>query len=147
MTASTNGSSIMMAGSDGSVMLYDANSDTFTVSRKDFTALSGAYAVSNFNLYLVGNNLLDSSLVPITQFESGTGSPSGFAFMYQAAFRSTAAAAASGVQSTSPGMVERLNLGSPATVGVLATPIAEAPLLGTSGSVFTRTLALLPKKS
>ena len=45
-------------------MLYDAVSDTFTVSRKDFTALSGAYAASNFNYYVVGNNLLDSSLRP-----------------------------------------------------------------------------------
>jgi hypothetical protein len=80
LAASTNGASILLASSNGSVMLYDANSDTFTVSRKDFTNLSGAYAASNFNLYVVGNNLLDSSLVPITQFESGTGSSSGFVF-------------------------------------------------------------------
>jgi uncharacterized protein (TIGR03437 family) len=147
VTASTNGSSIMMASSDGSVMLYDANSDTFTVSRKDFTGLSGAYAASNFNLYVVGNNLLDSSLVSIAQFESGTGSSSGFAFAAPAAFRSTAATPASGAQSTSPGIVERLDLASPATVGMLATPIVEAPLLGVPGSVFTRTLVPLPNQS
>ena len=59
-------------------LLYDANSNTFTVSRKDFTALSGAYAASNFNQYVVGNNLLDSSLVPVAQLETESGSPSGF---------------------------------------------------------------------
>ncbi len=147
LTASTNGSSIMMASSDGSVMLYDANSDTFTVSRKDFTALSGAYAASNFNLYVVGNNLLDSSLVPMAQFESGTGSASGFAFVDPAGFRTTAAAAAAGVQSTSPGIIERLDLTNPSTVASLATPMVEAPLLGNNSSAFTRTLAPLPNQS
>ena len=29
-------------------MLYDANADTFTVSRKDFTALQGAYVFGDF---------------------------------------------------------------------------------------------------
>ena len=36
-------------------MLYDANADTFTVSRKDLTALAGAYAASSYNTYVVGN--------------------------------------------------------------------------------------------
>jgi len=36
LSASTNGASIFMASSDGNVMLYDANVDSFTVSRKDF---------------------------------------------------------------------------------------------------------------
>ena len=40
MTASQNGSSIFIAQADGTVYLYDANSNSFTVSRKDFT-LSG----------------------------------------------------------------------------------------------------------
>ncbi len=147
LTASSNGSSIMMASADGSVMLYDANSDTFTVSRKDFTALSGAYAASNFNLYAVGNNLLDSSLVPITQFQSGTGSASGFAFANTAAFRSTATAASAGLQSTAPGVIERLDLTNTSHASSLATSMVEAPLLGTSTSAFTRTLAPLPNQS
>ena len=59
-----NGGSILVAMPDGNVMLYDANADTFTVSRKDFTALSGSYAASSYNSYVVGNNLLNASLVP-----------------------------------------------------------------------------------
>src|SRR5579871_335871 len=81
MVASSNGSSIFMASSDGSTWLYDANSNTFTVSRKDFTALSGAYASSNFNQYVVGNTLLDSSLVPAGVLGTNGGASSGFAFV------------------------------------------------------------------
>jgi uncharacterized protein (TIGR03437 family) len=147
LAASSNGSSILLAGADGSVMIYDATSATFTVSRKDFTALSGAYAASNYNLYVVGNNLLDSSGVPVTQFESGTGSASGFAFVDPAAFRSTAPAPSGGGQSTSPGIVERLDLTNISNTASLATPIVEAPLLGSTAAAFTRTLASLPDQS
>jgi uncharacterized protein (TIGR03437 family) len=147
LTATSNGSSILLAGSDGSVMLYDANSDTFTVSRQDFTALSGAYAASNFNFYVVGNNLLDSSLVPVATFQGAMASSSGFAFADPVAFRSSAAAAASGGQSTAPGTVERMDLTNPSSLATLSTPIVEAPLLGSTGAAFTRTIAALPSQS
>ena len=88
LTASQNGSSILIAQADGTVYLYNASSNAFTVSRQDFTALAGPYAASAFNQYVVGNNLLDSSLVPVLQFETGTGSPSGFAFVNETGFRS-----------------------------------------------------------
>src|SRR5207249_3943604 len=58
MTASPNGGSILVAMPDGNVMLYDANAGTFTVSRKDFPALGGAYAASSYNAYVVGSHLL-----------------------------------------------------------------------------------------
>lgn len=148
LAASSNGSSIFLAGADGSTMLYDAVSDTFTVSRQDFKALSGAYAASNFNFYVVGNNLLDSSLVPVTQFEAGTGSASGFAFVDAAAFRTTTpSASASGLQSTSPGVIERLNLANASNATSLATLLVEAPLVGSSSAAFTRTLAPLADQS
>jgi uncharacterized protein (TIGR03437 family) len=144
LTASSNGASIMLASSDGSVMLYDANVDSFTVSRKDFTALSGAYAASNFNQYVAGNNLLDSSLVATMQFESGTGNSSGFAFVDQAGYRTTAPPSSGvGLQSTSPGVIQRVDLTNPTTTTSLATQMTEAPLLGVNGSAFTRTVAPL----
>ena len=143
MTASSNGSSILIASADGSVMLYDANGNTFTVSRKDFSSLSGAYAASNFNQYIVGNNLLDSSLVPVAQLETGTGAASGFAFVDQMGLRTTAPAGSSGAQSSSPGVIEQLDVTHPNNAISLATPIAEAPLLGATGAAFTRTLAPL----
>ncbi len=142
LTSSSNGSTILMASSDGSLMLYDANANTFTISRKDFSSLSGAYAASNFNQYVVGNNLLDSSLVPVTQLESGSGSPSGFAFVDQVGYRTTAPAPSGGGQSSAPGIIEQLSAATPNTVS-LATQMVEAPLLGGTGAVFTRTLAPL----
>jgi uncharacterized protein (TIGR03437 family) len=147
LAASTNGGAIFMASSDGSVMLYDANVDSFTVSRKDFTTLGGSFAVSNFNLYVAGNHLLDSSLVPMTQFEAGSGSASGFAFVDQLAFRSTAPAPAGGGQSTSPGVIQRVDLTNFTNSLSLATAMVEAPLLGSTGSAFTRTLAPLYNRS
>lgn len=147
MVASSNGSSIFMAGSDGSTMLYDANSNTFTVSRKDFTSLSGAYAASNFDQYVAGNNLLDSSLVPITQFETNSGSSSGFAFVNQAGYRTTAPAPSGGGQSTAPGVIEQINTATLSQAVSLATQMVEAPLLGSTGAVLTRTIAPLYDQS
>jgi uncharacterized protein (TIGR03437 family) len=143
LVASSNGSSILMASADGSVMLYDANTNSFTVSRKDLTALSGAYAASNFNQYIVGNTVLDSSLVPMGQLESGTGASSGVAFVDQFAFRSTAPAPATGVQSSAPGIIQRIDPTNLTSNVTRATPMVEAPLLGSSGAAFTRTVAPL----
>src|SRR5260370_7999477 len=89
VVASPNGSSILVAEADGNLLLYDANADSFTVSRKDVTALSGAYAASAFHQYVIGNNLLNSSLVPMLQLNAGSNSSSGFAFVDQAGYLTT----------------------------------------------------------
>jgi len=147
LTASQNGSSILIAQADGTVYLYDANSNAFTVSRQDFTSLSGPYAASAFNQYVVGNNLLDSSLVPVMQFETGTGTPSGFAFVNESGFRSNAPAPSGGGQSASPGVMERIDMTNPTSSVSRATPMVEAPLLGSTTSPFTRTIAPLANQS
>src|SRR5262249_48343702 len=51
--------------------------------------LSGAYAASNNGQYVVDNNLLNSSLVPIKQLDAGIDASSGFVFVNNAAFRTT----------------------------------------------------------
>lgn len=169
MTASQNGSSIFIAQADGTVYLYDANSGSFTVSRKDFTSLSGPYAASAFDQYVVGNNLLDSSLVPVLQFETGTGTPSGFAFVNETGFRTNAPAPATSTstsststgtttttstpttttssQSTAPGVIQRLDMTNPSSSVSNAGAMVEAPLLGTTASPFTRTVAPLADQS
>jgi uncharacterized protein (TIGR03437 family) len=166
MTASQNGSSIFIAQADGTVYLYDANSNSFVASRQDFMSLSGPYAASAFDQYVVGNNLLDSSLVPVLQFETETGTPSGFAFVNQSGFRSnapipaptttstgsttpttpTTPASGSG-QSTSPGIMQRIDMTNPSSSVSRATAMVEAPLLGTTTSPFTRTIAPLADQS
>ncbi|HTC35604.1 MAG TPA: hypothetical protein VK724_19680 [Bryobacteraceae bacterium] len=147
LTASQNGSSILIAQADGTVYLYDANSNAFTVSRQDFTSLAGPYAASAFNQYVVGNNLLDSSLVPVMQFETGTGTPSGFAFVDETGFRSNAPAPSGGGQSAAPGVIERIDMTNPTSSVSRAAPMVEAPLLGTTTSPFTRTIAPLANQT
>ncbi len=135
LVASPNGSSILGVSADGTVMLYNANVDTFTILRKDYTSLAGAYAASSFDQYVAGNNLLNSSLVSVAKFETASGQSSGFAFVDQSGFRTTAADAAS------PGVIQRVDM----TAGISArsTRLAEAPLVGSSTYAFTRTVAPL----
>jgi uncharacterized protein (TIGR03437 family) len=203
LTASPNGASILVAQADGTVYLYNATSNTFTVSRKDFTTLGGPYAASSFNQYVVGNNLLDSSLAPVLQFETGTGNPSGFAFVNQTGFRSNAPAppaqapppttattttctttgtnnictttnpdgtttttttictgntctattttspttVPSVAQSTAAGVIQRLDMTNPTSSVSNAASMVEAPLLGSTASPFTRTIAPLADQS
>lgn len=149
LVASSNGSSILAVEADGSVLLYDAVQDTFTVSRQDFTALSGAYAASAFGQYVAGNNMLNSSLVPVQQFETQTGASSGFSFVDQFGFRTTVpvnAASTAPAANSSAGTIERMSLQTSGTAVSLATRMAEAPLTGAMGvnpSVFSRTVAPL----
>jgi uncharacterized protein (TIGR03437 family) len=126
-----NGGAILAAMPDGNVMLYDANADTFTVSRKDFTSLSGSYGASSYNSYIVGSNLLNASLVPAGVLETASGSPSGFAFVDQAGFRTTTSSL------SAPGIIESFD----PTLGTATgkpTRLVEAPVLpSTSASNVT----------
>ncbi|HUS06103.1 MAG TPA: hypothetical protein VMZ52_07405 [Bryobacteraceae bacterium] len=139
LIASPNGSSILAAQPNGNVMLYNASAGTFTASRKDATALSGAYAASSYDQYMVGNSLLNSSLVQMKQFETATGLSSGFAFLELGGLRMTAPDAGSA------GVLQRVDLQS--GNGIRATRTVEAPVLGTTGAVFTRTLAPLNSRN
>jgi uncharacterized protein (TIGR03437 family) len=117
-----NGGAILSASPDGNVMLYDANADTFTVSRKDFTALSGSYAASSYDSYVVGSTLMNASLVPAGTLETASGAPSGFAFVDQGGFRTTASSL------SAPGIIERFDAAQSTAVGK-PTRLVEAPLL------------------
>jgi uncharacterized protein (TIGR03437 family) len=117
-----NGGAILFVMPDGNVMLYDANADTFTVSRKDFSTLSGSYAASSYNSYIVGSNLLNASLVPAGVLETASGAPSGFAFVDQGGFRTTTSSL------SAPGIIESFD----PTLGTATgkpTRLVEAPLL------------------
>ena len=139
LAAAPNGASIMAASSDGSVMLYDATADTFTVSRKDFTSLAGAYAASSYGQYVIGNMLFDSSLVQTSTIQPTTGTSSGFTFVDQNGFFLSAP------DSASPGVLARVNAAD--GTAVLPTGVVEAGLLGSTGAEFTRTLIMVPSRS
>ena len=164
LASPSNGANILIASSDGSVMLYDANADSFTVSRKDFTGLSGAYAASNFNQFVVGTNMLDASLVPKGQILTSAGTSSGFSFVNNVGYYTSATTA------SSPGTIEQVNLTTgngiqptalveapilPATVSSSSTTTAagkhdarrSSPTAASNVSVFTRSLAPLPTQT
>lgn len=131
LIAAPNGSSILGAMADGNVFLYESTADTFTVSRKDTKALSGAYAASMFNQFVVGNTVLNASLVPTLQFDSSNTIASGFAFLTDGGLAFSAGPSA--------GIMKRVTLATGQVTP--ATRLAESPLVNPAG--FTRTLAPL----
>ena len=133
---SPNGAFVLVADPNGTVMLYSAAANTFTVGRKDFTALQGAYAASSYNTFVIGNHVFDASAVPQGALTSTAGTVSGFAFTGQGGYLVTASS-----QSTA-GVIQNL----PGLTGAQVTPtaMAEAPILPTTLFPFTRTVAPLP---
>jgi uncharacterized protein (TIGR03437 family) len=121
LSGTPNGASIFGIVADGSVFLYDSSSDTFPVYRKDFTALSGAYAASNLNQYVVSNNLMNSSLVTARKFDTAGSLPSGFEFAGNIGLLATTAG------SSSAGALQRVDLSQGATMK--STRIAESPIV------------------
>jgi len=130
----------MAAEADGNVLLYDSTQNTFTVSRQDVTALSGAYAANSGGQYVIGNYLLDASLVQQGMLDQSSTISSGFAF----------AGSSAGVRTSSPNLIEKLSLVDPGDMyNAIApeTPIMEAPIAGTTAFPFTRTLGILSSQT
>ncbi|MBM3787156.1 MAG: hypothetical protein FJW30_22595 [Acidobacteria bacterium] len=118
------------------IPVYNANTNSFTVNRKETATVTGAYAASNFDQFVAGNVLLNASLVPVRQFETGSGSTTGFAFVDQLGLRTSAPNA------SSPGTIQRVNPAS-TTEAAPSTRMAEAPLIAETARPFLRTLAPL----
>jgi len=136
LTNSSNGNNILVADPAGTVMLYSAAANTFTLARKDLTSLSGAFAASSYNTFVIGNNVFNASLVPQGSLPSTTGNTSGFAFTGQGGYQLTAKS------QTTAGVVA--NLPSLISAQVSPTAMVEAPVLPTTTLNFTRTVAPLP---
>jgi len=134
-----NGGAILAVAPDGNVLLYDASADTFTISRKDFTALTGAYAASSYNSYIVGDNVLNASLVPQGKLNTASGSTAGFTFVDQAGLRTMVNGVAN------PGAIEHFQSGQGLTTR--PTNTVEAPLGGSTIQPFIRSLATLNDRS
>lgn len=137
LAASPNGSTILIASADGHTMLYDANVNSFTVSRDDFTSLTGAYAASAFGQYVVGGTILDASLVPTNAVNTQGAEPSGFAFVGQNGYMT------SSTGTTAPGVIQQVNLTTGSaiqpTTMVESPALANQPPTATVGTVCTTT--------
>jgi uncharacterized protein (TIGR03437 family) len=156
LAATANGASIFGVVGDGTVFLYDSSSGTFPVFRKDFAALSGAYAASDLNQYVVSNNMMNASLVTTRTLDTAGAVPSGFVFTNPNGLLATTAG------SSSPGILQRVNLSQggnlpptrtvestvvPFPIVVPITPVpGAAPVAATTDpnvSPFTRSVAPL----
>lgn len=133
LAPSPNGAWILFATGGGQAALYSADANTFTVGRKDFTTLSGAVAASSYDTFVIGNNVLNASLVPAGTLDSSYGTTAGFSFTGQGGYRMTASTA------SSPGVIQNL----PGLTGSAVQPTltTEAPILPTTTIPFTRTVA------
>jgi uncharacterized protein (TIGR03437 family) len=145
LVASPNGGTILATMGNGGVLLYDANANSFTVSRKDFDSLQGSYAASAYGNYVVGQYFLNDSLVRVGTVVDGSDLSSGFAFVDQGGI-STAVRADNGGHATTKGYIRRL---TPGTAAPLVTGLVEAPITREADKdyPFTRTLAPLPDQS
>jgi uncharacterized protein (TIGR03437 family) len=121
LASSPNGATILVASTDGNVMLYDANVNSFTSSRQDFTSLVGPYAASAFGQYVVGSYLLNSSLAPVATLTTESDQPSGFVFVGQTGYLTAAP------NTFSPGVVQGVTLADGGAIK--PTAMVEAPLL------------------
>ena len=137
LVPSPNGGAIMAAEADGNVLLYQAASDTFTVSRKLAAPLSGTYAASDSGAFFAGNLLLNGSLVPSPTWDSSAAA-SGFAFVDGLGVRLSGTA-------TPGGTIERVDLGSGDRIR--PTRVAEQPLAPGTSSAFVRSLAPLANRN
>jgi len=131
--------------------------DTFTVARKDYPSLSGAYAASDLGQFAIDNNILNQSLSRNPVLDKGQGGTSGFAFAGSTASFAPPARLPEQSQVHSgplntPGLIERVNLTN--RISPLSTRTIEAPLFPVRGppmaqsspgrNLFIRSLAALP---
>ncbi len=155
VTPTPGQSAILLAEPNGNIKVYDAQSDTWVLSRQDFTALAGAYAASDapgpataaqpdnptdVGTYIVGDHILNPSLVPIGTLDTSVGKTVGLAFSQgQAGVRIT------GNTASGPGVIQKMAamLAAP-TVNFKPVRMTEAPILSTTSVPFTRTAAPLP---
>ena len=129
----------MAAQADGNLLLYNSSADTFTISREESEALSGAVAASNYDQFVVGGTLYNASLVPAAVFDSTIETTSGFVFIDQYGYRT-------GTQSGGgTGVIQKVDLTTGG--GQKSTRMAEAPVAGDESAAFTRSAAVLASRS
>jgi uncharacterized protein (TIGR03437 family) len=141
LTSSPSGASIVGMMPDGTVMLYSAGPDAFTISRKGPNPLSGAYAASDFGPVVIGNAVLNSSLAPTgTQLGTGSGSgagiSAGFAFFDQLGYRTSSTSAAG------PGIVQKIDFSL--NTGFRPTRMVESPIFTTPSTAPATTVGVAP---
>jgi len=122
ITTSANAAKALIASADGTVMLYDSNANSFVASNKLTDLPLGPYAASAFDQFVVGQDVLDSSLTQIGKLQTSGGTPSGFSFVNQAGYFVTSPG------SSNPGIISQVNAQSGSAIQ--PTFMVESPNLG-----------------
>ena len=148
LAASPSGAVVFMPMADGTVALYEAQSDTFVASRHDLSLLSGAYAALSDDLFAVDVNVLNKAIVPIGQVDDAGGISSGVATAQNLGLFVSAP------PGSHSGIIERFDLAQLTAISpvrtvetpFLATAFTTAPIgqIGQTILPFSRTLAPLP---
>lgn len=119
LTAAPYGGTILLAQPNGNVHLYESFSDKWVAGRDDFDALSGTAAVLNDSMFLVGNTVLDTALVPLHRLDEQAGASAGAVGLDSSFIRITSSTSGSG-------FAERVDIGAfPASRSV---SLAESPV-------------------
>ncbi len=129
LTSSPNSGNVFLASPDGTVALYTSAAGTFINSRHDFTALSGAFAASDYGSYVVGNSVLNASLVPSGVISPSPLPTSGFTFIDAGGYNGGGYMASAASASAAGSLVRMMSLQTGAAGPVL---VSEAPLLPTA---------------
>ena len=140
LAASPTGATIVAAQGNGKALLYDANVDSFVSAVQPADKFSGTVAALSDSAYVIDNMVFNSSLGVSRTLEKTTGSPPGSQWSTEWACAVTAP------DSSSPGVIQRVDLATGITVR--PTRMVEAPLVIPSGSTgFIKGLAPLSDQS
>jgi uncharacterized protein (TIGR03437 family) len=146
LATSPTRASMLMALPDGTLVFYDASRERFVASRQDSPALSGAFGALSDDLFFVGENILNRSLVPVARFQAN-GTTAGITTLGQTPVRISSTSA------PGPGSIDFLGMSQFDSIGPTST--IESPLIidpareavaqvGEYISPFTRSLAVAP---
>ncbi|MGO9239973.1 MAG: hypothetical protein ACLQBJ_04100 [Bryobacteraceae bacterium] len=163
LSASPSANSIFLAEPNGTVVLWDAFSGFWVVSRQDLSSLGGAYGALNDTLFVADVNVFDQAMFPIGQLESTTGVSSGVGVALDPQTGEPAGLRTTVTVPSAPGLVERFGINPANSAFYLqsynGTSTTEAPItvsslqaltpVGQTGLTilpFSRTLAVAPNQ-
>jgi len=137
LTPSPAAGIIFGAMANGTVLVYNLASDTFTVYSGTCYGARGSVTVISDHSFAAGPCIFDTSLGLVHRFDESFGIPSGFTVHGAFGIRTTA------FSPFGPGFIQRFDLCTGSIAGLIR--ISEAPVLpDEKRTLFPRTLAPLP---
>lgn len=148
LEASPYQGTIVVAQADGRTLLYENESSTFVIGRKDASALNGAMAAFDDDTFLIGDRLLDRALVVSKRLDVAGGTSSGASLLPSQWYLRTY------TKPDGSGYIERMDprgimqsrtarLAEPPATAETMKSYPSPSVVGTTVLTFTRTLAAI----